>query len=228
MSSEIPWTPDDENDDEEDDIWFETGLDEQEMDEHEFYESRDGYYLRDEALHLDTQERTINAILRGDKKFDYEALRPYFAWKPIEVVKETITATTQFGKNVLRLPMRRHFKSRFPALRVRRINEVVATDTFFANEKAHDGSTMAQLYVGKTSYLTDIFGMRSESEMPGSLQNFIHMWGAMDGYSVIMRLYKRARPFTTPYDSMAYATCSPSQTCSTKTRLRDGYKKLNL
>ena len=40
---------------------------------------------------------------------------------------------------------------------------------------------MAQLYCGRDSYLTDVFGMKEETEMPGTLLDFILKWGAMDG-----------------------------------------------
>jgi hypothetical protein len=66
----------------------------------------------------------------------------------LDVVKHTVAATTQLAKNVLRLPLRQHFKSRFPSLNVRRLREPYATDTFFSSERSVDGSTCAQLYVG--------------------------------------------------------------------------------
>ena len=72
--------------------------------------------------------------------------------------------------------MRQHFKSRFPGLRARRLNKDVSTDTFFANEKAHNGETIVQLFCGKTSRLTNVFGMTSESQFPGTIRK----WVAMD------------------------------------------------
>ena len=122
----------------------------------------------------------VNANEVKRKPHDYAALRPFFAWKPWEVVRNTFKATTQYAKFHVRLPMRRHFKSRFPALNVRRIDETVATDTFFANTKAHDGSTCAQLYVGKHSLFTTCYGMKSDAEFPGSLLDFIRTFGAMN------------------------------------------------
>eukprot|EP00957_Ditylum_brightwellii_P189913 14457559-Ditylum_brightwellii.AAC.1 len=50
------------------------------------------------------------------KPWDYDALCPYFAWKSVKVIKHTMAATTQYAKNVMHLPMRRHIKSCFPAL----------------------------------------------------------------------------------------------------------------
>jgi hypothetical protein len=64
---------------------------------------------------------------------------------------------------------------------VRRLNEVFATDTFFSSEKALGGYTMAQLYVGKTSTFTKIFGMKRKSQMSETLQDFIRQWGAPNG-----------------------------------------------
>jgi hypothetical protein len=68
---------------------------------------------------------------------------------------------------------------------VPRRNEIVATDTFFSVVPAHDegisgygGATMVQLYCGTSSLLTVIFPMKSESEMPGTLLDFIRKGGA--------------------------------------------------
>jgi hypothetical protein len=80
------------------------------------------------------------------------------------------------------------FKSRFPAANIPRRNEIVATDTFFSDVPAHDdgilghgGSKMVQLYCGTTSLITAIFPMRNESEMPGTLLDFIRKLGAPNG-----------------------------------------------
>ena len=68
--------------------------------------------------------------------------------------------------------------SRFPALNVKRLLEVYATDTFFSSENALGGYTCAQIYVGKKSYLTEVFGMQKESSMAETLNDFIRKWGA--------------------------------------------------
>ena len=81
-------------------------------------------------------------------------------------------------------PFRKHFKSRFPAANVRRLNTTVATDTFFSDTPAaddgilgHGGATMAQIYVTKELF-TAAFPMQSESQMPGTLQDYIRKYGA--------------------------------------------------
>eukprot|EP00957_Ditylum_brightwellii_P168975 12861887-Ditylum_brightwellii.AAC.1 len=72
----------------------------------------------------------VNGLSNKKKSWEYDALRPYFGWKPV---------------------------------------------------KAHNGSTCAQLYCGRKSLLTNIFGMKTESQMPNALMDFIRKWGAMKG-----------------------------------------------
>mmetsp|Transcript_21450 Transcript_21450/g.24850 ORF Transcript_21450/g.24850 Transcript_21450/m.24850 type:complete len:243 (-) Transcript_21450:75-803(-) len=64
-------------------------------------------------------------------------------------------------------------------MNARRLNEGYATDTIFANCKAHDGSSCAQIYVGVDSQFVSLEGMQYKSQMPRTLMNFIRTWGAM-------------------------------------------------
>lgn len=92
-----------------------------------------------------------------DKPPDLDHIRPCLAWAPLDVIKRTLRATTQHAKNLFRIPMRKHFKSRFPAFNVSRRQEAVATDTFFSDTPAHNGGeTAAQLFVGIKSLMGDI------------------------------------------------------------------------
>jgi hypothetical protein len=84
-----------------------------------------------------------------------------------------------------RLPLHKHFKSRFQASNVSRLNETVAMDTFFIDVLAlddgimgHGGITMLQLYCGCDSQLTDVFPMKTEREMAGIQEDFIRFHGA--------------------------------------------------
>ncbi|MGH7955252.1 MAG: hypothetical protein ACREOZ_04755 [Gloeomargaritales cyanobacterium] len=53
--------------------------------------------------------------------------------------------------NMFHIPMRRHLKTRFPALNTRRLAEPFATDTWFSKTKSIEGYTCAQLFVGMES-----------------------------------------------------------------------------
>ena len=90
---------------------------------------------------------------------DYDRCRECLLFKPMSRVKKTLAATTQFAKNVVRLPMRRHFASRSPALNVTRLNEPYATDTAKSSIKSREGYNNLQLYVGKNSLRTHVYGM---------------------------------------------------------------------
>ncbi|MGH7954638.1 MAG: hypothetical protein ACREOZ_01625, partial [Gloeomargaritales cyanobacterium] len=112
---------------------------------------------------------------------DWEKYRRCLGFKPMDVVKATIAATTQYARDVMaRLPQREHYKPRFRGLNCSRLHETVATDTLFSSTKAISGEKCAQLFVGKESTFTQLYGMRQESQMPSTLQDFIRQWGAPD------------------------------------------------
>jgi hypothetical protein len=60
--------------------------------------------------------------------------------------------------------MRHHLKSRFQMLRHTRLNEVIATNTYFANEKSIVGYHCAQVFFGMTSKMLYVAGMKTGSE----------------------------------------------------------------
>ena len=50
----------------------------------------------------------------------------------------------------------------------------MATNTYFANTHALGGATCAQVFYGVNSHMINIYGMKSESEMPDAYKDFIH------------------------------------------------------
>jgi hypothetical protein len=76
--------------------------------------------------------------------------------------------------------MRKHYKSRFPAFNVIRRSEPVATDTIYADTPAIDnGSKCAQIFVGRDTLVTDIYGMKTDKEFVHTLEDNIRIRGAM-------------------------------------------------
>ena len=49
-----------------------------------------------------------------EEAHNWDHIREFLSWKPLDAVKHTVAATTQLAKNVLRLPLHQHFKSHFP------------------------------------------------------------------------------------------------------------------
>jgi hypothetical protein len=110
-------------------------------------------------------------------KFDYEHLSPYFAFFPHDVIKHTLRQTTELDKSTIHYPMRIHIKSRFQMLRHKRLNEVIAADKYFANEKSIEGYQCAQVSFGMTSKMLYVVGMKTESDFADVYLDFIRKCG---------------------------------------------------
>ena len=77
--------------------------------------------------------------------------------------------------------MKKHLKSRNPALNVPRRHEAVATDTVYSDTPTVDsGVKQAQLFVGNESLVSDIYPMRSGKQFVNTLEDNIHRHSAMD------------------------------------------------
>ena len=78
---------------------------------------------------------------------EFDKYRLYFGWVNADTIKETFEHTRQWGASITTFPMKRHLKSRNPALNVPRRHEAVATDTVYSDTPAIDiGVIMAQLF----------------------------------------------------------------------------------
>ena len=111
---------------------------------------------------------------------DFEKLRPYFGWVNKHTIEKTFHKTTQWAVASTRYPMRKHFKSRFPAFTIPRQSEEVATDTIFSDTPAIDsGVTMAQICVGKRTLVTDVYPLKSQEQFVNTLEDNIRSRRAM-------------------------------------------------
>ena len=111
---------------------------------------------------------------------DFEILRPYFGWVNQHTIEKTFNKTTQWAVASTRYPMRKHFKSRFPAFNIPRRSEEVATDTIFSDTPAIDsGIAMDQRFVGKRTLVTDVYPLRSQKQFVNTLEDNIRFRGAM-------------------------------------------------
>ena len=77
--------------------------------------------------------------------------------------------------------MKKHLKSRNPALNIPRRHEAVDTDTVYSDTPAVDSAVkQAQRFVGKESLVSDIYPMRSGKQFINTLADNICRCGAMD------------------------------------------------
>ena len=66
------------------------------------------------------------------------------------MIKKTFAKSTQYFRNMYRLPLRKHFKIRLSSANVGRHNEAVTMDTYFSDTPAIGGAVkMAQVFVGR-------------------------------------------------------------------------------
>ena len=113
---------------------------------------------------------------------DYEKFRPYFGWVNVDTVQKTMEQSTQWGVSLPNtFPMKRHLKSRNPALNVPRRHEAVATDTVFSDTPAVDsGVKQGQVFVGRDTLVADAYPMKSGKQFVNTLEDNIRRRGAMD------------------------------------------------
>ena len=111
---------------------------------------------------------------------DFEKHRPYFDWVNKNTTEKTFHKTTQWAVASTRYPMRKHFKSRFPAFNIPRHSEEVATDTIFSDTPPIDsGVTMAPIFVGKRTLVTDVYPLKSQKQFVNTLEDNIRFRGDM-------------------------------------------------
>ena len=113
---------------------------------------------------------------------DYEKFRPYFGWVNVDTVQKTMEQSTQWGVSLPNtFPMKKHLKSRNPALNIPRSHEAVATDTVFSDTPAVDsGVKQAQVFVGRDTLVADAYLMKSGKQFVNTLEYNIRRRGAMD------------------------------------------------
>jgi hypothetical protein len=111
---------------------------------------------------------------------DYGKLRPLFGWMNIKTIKKTFKQTTHDTRMPNGTILKKHYKSRFPALNVQRRDEPVATDTVYSDTPAIDrGETCAQIFVGTETMVTDDYGMKTEKQFVNTLEDNIRKRDAM-------------------------------------------------
>ncbi|MDJ0828176.1 MAG: reverse transcriptase domain-containing protein, partial [Rhodobacter sp.] len=153
----------------------------------------EGAFIEDIHNPLTLLERSVHGLLAFPQQLhrhfkDLDLLKPHFGWINTDRIQQTLEKTSQFYRAAANIPFRHHFKSRFPAANVRRLPEWYSTDTIFSDTPAaddgmegHGGCKMAQLYGGISSGFLKLVPMKSEYELPRTLEEFIRDHGAFKG-----------------------------------------------
>ena len=115
---------------------------------------------------LDTQicaTATWHRVIHKD--INPNLLRPYLGYRPLDITKKTLDRTTQMARMIIRQPMRRHIKARFPHMNVTRIDEPISTDPMFSNCRSifHD-FLAAQIFYGTKSHTIFVYGIKTKGD----------------------------------------------------------------
>jgi len=88
-------------------------------------------------------------------------------------------ATTQYACLPMSTLLKKCYKSPFPALNVHQCNEPIATDTIYSDNPAiNSGATIAQVFVGTESLVTDVYSMKTDKQFVNTLEDQIQELGA--------------------------------------------------
>ena len=101
--------------------------------------------------------------------------RKRLALAPPDVIRKTFGATTQLAMNLEinnRAVGRRHFKTRFPFLKQKRLNDTFHSDTFFPSVNTTNGNTCSQIFLGEKSDFMYVQPLKKESHAFTALQDF--------------------------------------------------------
>jgi len=122
---------------------------------------------------------TLMNVYRTSIKLPYpEEVSRFFLYRPKDIIAETFKVTTQSATTIGDPIMKRHYKSRFPALNRARLQETFAADTWFASTQAIGGYTCAQIFYGTTSRFIVLYPMKREADGPHAFEDFIRDVGA--------------------------------------------------
>jgi hypothetical protein len=110
---------------------------------------------------------------------DFHRLRPLFGWISADIIQKTFEHTTQYARLPTGTILKKAFRSPNPALNVYRRNEDVACDIVYSDVPAiFDGSTAAVIFVGTSSKVTDVHGIKKDNQFVNTLEDNIIQQGA--------------------------------------------------
>ncbi len=122
---------------------------------------------------------TITPRTLTQRSPDFARLRPYFGWISADLVKLTLEHTTQYARIPTGTLLKRAYKSANPALNVRRRSEAVACDIVYSDTPTiGSGATSAVLFCGRDTYVTDIYGIKTDKQFINTLEDNIRERGA--------------------------------------------------
>ena len=125
--------------------------------------------------------RRMHSKKRQKERKKLEEWRTKLGYPPMDVVKKTLSNTTQMVKTVeaeTREYMRDHYKARLLPLRPFRINDTCFSDTFFSSITSVRGYTMFQLFAFKYSQFDVPYLMKKKAQANARFRDLVREVGA--------------------------------------------------
>ena len=112
-----------------------------------------------------------------------ELIQLNLIWKPLEVIKKTLEATTQWARQVIKYTLQKHHVSRFPWSNRQELREEVAMNTIFMQTPRPDGLTCVQVFIGLMSRMLNFYSMKSKEavHVVAAYQVFMRYEGVPEG-----------------------------------------------
>jgi hypothetical protein len=112
-----------------------------------------------------------------DPNFDQRC--PFFGWLATDIIKKTFEHTTQYYRLPAATLLTKALKSPNPALNVYCRQVDVACDIVYSDVPAiYDGSTAVVIFVGVTTQVTDVYGIKNYRQFVNTLEDNIIQHGA--------------------------------------------------
>jgi hypothetical protein len=110
---------------------------------------------------------------------DFQKLRPRFGWLSTDLIQTTFEHTTQYARLPTATMLKKAFRSPNPPLNIHRRNEDVACNIVYSDVPAiFEGSTSAVIFVGTSTKVTDVHGMKKDNQFATTLEDNIIQQGA--------------------------------------------------
>ena len=140
---------------------------------------------------------------------------------PMQVVQKTFKITTQLANGDINLPLRQHYKSRFPQASVNRLHEIFSTDASFVLGKAFGGAKMCQLWWAPPKFCTVWLENQADSEICSPLSESMVL--LMESSKTALRCRSQSLGGSIKRDISSRNICLSLMT-NIRTRLNTGFR----
>ena len=118
------------------------------------------------------KKHSVSVTIIQKNQPDQTKLKAYFFCFPFDAIKNAFGNDSQCSHSPVSVILKIKFKYTFPVLSIRRLHASAATYVVRGDTPNIDnGSTSAQIFVGKYTLLTGVYSMKSDKHFTSTLSN---------------------------------------------------------